>query len=118
LGDLGCGDSSNSPFTAALVKFLPRPGLDLRKVFGYARDDVLNATNNKQEPFIYGSLGGDDVALVPATDKATADATPKAPMTRRLNSRSGNRSRTTRTRSSFRPISTATRRGYSRILQK
>src|SRR3984957_3387818 len=71
------GDSSNSPFTAALVKFLPRPGLDLRKAFGYARDDVLKATNNKQEPFIYGSLGGDDVALVPATDKATADTATK-----------------------------------------
>ncbi|MGA7073477.1 caspase family protein [Bradyrhizobium sp.] len=63
------GDSTNSPFTAALVKYLPRPGLDLRKAFGYARDDVLKATNNKQEPFIYGSLGGDDVALVPQTAK-------------------------------------------------
>ncbi len=30
------------------------------------RDDVMNATANKQEPFVYGSLGGDDVALVPA----------------------------------------------------
>ena len=60
------GDSKNSPFTAALVKYLPRPGLDLRKAFGFARDDVLKATNNRQEPFIYGSLGGDDVALVPA----------------------------------------------------
>src|SRR5665213_2949576 len=69
------GDSKNSPFTAALIKYLPRPGLDLRKAFGYARDDVLKATNNKQEPFIYGSLGGDDVALVPVPDKTTADAT-------------------------------------------
>src|SRR6202165_4514110 len=60
------GDSKNSPFTAALVRHLPKPGLDLRKAFGFARDDVLKATNNKQEPFIYGSLGGDDVALVPA----------------------------------------------------
>ncbi len=68
------GDSRNSPFTAALVKYLPRPGLDLRRAFGYARDDVLKATNNKQEPFIYGSLGGDDVALVPAVDKTIADA--------------------------------------------
>jgi uncharacterized caspase-like protein len=63
------GDSRNSPFTAALVKYLPKPGLDLRKAFGYARDDVLKATNNKQEPFIYGSLGGDDVALVPQKAK-------------------------------------------------
>ena len=69
------GDSKNSPFTAALVKYLPRPGLDLRRAFGYARDDVLKATNNRQEPFIYGSLGGDDVALVPAPDKTEADAT-------------------------------------------
>lgn len=60
------GDNKNSPFTAALVKYLPKPGLDLRKAFGFARDDVLKATNNRQEPFIYGSLGGDDVALVPA----------------------------------------------------
>jgi Caspase domain/Domain of unknown function (DUF4189)/Putative peptidoglycan binding domain len=69
------GDSKNSPFTAALVKYLPRPGLDLRKAFGYTRDDVLKATNNRQEPFIYGSLGGDDVTLVPALDKTAADAT-------------------------------------------
>jgi hypothetical protein len=68
------GDSKNSPFTAALVKYLPRPGLDLRRAFGYARDDVLKATNNKQEPFIYGSLGGDDVALVPVPDKTAVDA--------------------------------------------
>src|ERR1035438_3459205 len=65
------GDSKNSPFTAALVKYLPRPGLDLRKAFGFTRDDVLKATNNRQEPFVYGSLGGDDVALVPASNAAT-----------------------------------------------
>jgi uncharacterized caspase-like protein len=70
------GDNKNSPFTAALVKFLLRPGLDLRKAFGFARDDVLKATGNKQEPFIYGSLGGDDVALVPGVA-----ATPPAPST-------------------------------------
>src|SRR6185369_3002872 len=60
------GDSKNSPFTAALVKYLPLPGLDLRRAFGFVRDDVLKATGNRQEPFVYGSLGGEDVALVPA----------------------------------------------------
>src|SRR6201996_6791939 len=60
------GDTKNSPFTTALVKYLPRPGLDLRKAFGFVRDDVLKVTHNRQEPFVYGSLGGDDVALVPA----------------------------------------------------
>jgi len=79
------GDSKNSPFTAALVKYLPKPGLDLRKAFGFARDDVLKATNNKQEPFIYGSLGGNDVALVPAAaapSSATGLSDPNAPIRR------------------------------------
>jgi uncharacterized caspase-like protein len=70
------GDSKNSPFTAALVKYLPKPGLDLRKAFGFTRDDVLKATNNKQEPFVYGSLGGDDVPLVPVI----AVAAPASPV--------------------------------------
>jgi len=60
------GDDKNSPFTTALLKHLPKPGLDLRRAFGFVRDDVLKVTHNRQEPFIYGSLGGDDVALVPA----------------------------------------------------
>ena len=67
------GDDKNSPFTAALLRYLPRPGLDLRKAFGFVRDDVLRATHNRQEPFIYGSLGGDDVALVPAPSQPVID---------------------------------------------
>jgi Caspase domain len=39
---------------------------DLRIAFGRVRDDVLKATGNRQEPFVYGSLGGTTVALVPA----------------------------------------------------
>ena len=66
------GDGKNSPFTMALVKHLAKPGLDLRKAFGYVRDDVLKATSNKQEPYVYGSLGGDDVPLVPAKPSAAA----------------------------------------------
>jgi uncharacterized caspase-like protein len=60
------GDSKNSPFAAALVERLPTPGLDLRKAFGFVRDDVLKTTGYKQEPYVYGSLGGDDVSLVAA----------------------------------------------------
>ena len=60
------GDAENSPFATALAEYLTKPGLDLRKAFGFVRDDVLKATKNKQEPFIYGSFGGDDVTLVPA----------------------------------------------------
>ena len=65
------GDSKNSPFAAALVERLPTPGLDLRKAFGFVRDDVLKTTGYKQEPYVYGSLGGDDVPLVTAKPVAT-----------------------------------------------
>src|SRR6185436_10388597 len=51
-------------------------GLDLRKAFGFVRDDVLKATNNTQEPFVYGSLGGNDVPLVTAAPPAPAIAAP------------------------------------------
>jgi Caspase domain len=60
------GDNRNSPFTTALLKYLAKPGLELGKAFRLVRDDVMNTTGNRQEPFVYGSLGGDDVALVPA----------------------------------------------------
>jgi uncharacterized caspase-like protein len=59
------GDNKNSPFTTALLKYLAKPGLELGKAFRLVRDDVMNATGNKQEPFVHGSLGGNDVALVP-----------------------------------------------------
>jgi len=65
------GDGKNSPFTVALSKHVTKPGLDLRKAFGYVRDDVLKSTGNRQEPYVYGSLGGDDVPLVPAKPLAT-----------------------------------------------
>src|SRR5450631_596041 len=60
------GDANNSPFAIALAKHLTTPGLDVRRAFGFVRDDVLKVTSNRQEPFVYGSLGGDDVPLVPA----------------------------------------------------
>lgn len=73
------GDSRNSPFAAALVEHLPKPGLDLRRAFGFVRDDVLKNTGNKQEPYVYGSLGGNDVPLVPAKPVATSpQADPQA----------------------------------------
>ena len=70
------GDSKNSPFTLALSKHLTTPGLDVRRAFGFVRDDVLKTTNNRQEPFVYGSLGGDDVPLVPVPVAAPAAPAP------------------------------------------
>jgi Caspase domain len=65
------GDQQHSPFTAALLKSLFEPGLDLRLAFGRVRDDVLKSTRNRQEPFVYGSLGGTNISLVPAPAKPT-----------------------------------------------
>ena len=66
------GNGKNSPFTTALIKYLATPGLDLRIAFGRVRDDVMKATSNQQEPFVYGSLGGDVVSLVPAPEPKAA----------------------------------------------
>lgn len=60
------GDGEHSPFTAAILKNLTVPGLDVRLAFGRVRDEVLKETSNLQEPFVYGSLGGGNVSLVPA----------------------------------------------------
>ena len=59
------GDGSHSPFTAAVLKNLTIPGLDIRLAFGRVRDDVLKRTSGRQEPFVYGSLGGGNISLVP-----------------------------------------------------
>jgi uncharacterized caspase-like protein len=77
------GDSKNSPFTAALVRHIATPGLDLRKAFGFIRDDVMKNTSNRQEPYVYGSLGGDDVPLVPVAAVATSPAVSVQAETRR-----------------------------------
>jgi uncharacterized caspase-like protein len=70
------GVGSNSPFTTALVKYLAEPGLDIRIALGKVRDDVLASTGNKQEPFVYGSLGGADISLVPPPPAPKVEAAP------------------------------------------
>ena len=74
------GDGKNSPFTTALSNHLTTPGLDVRRAFGFVRDDVLKTTGNKQEPFVYGSLGGEDVPLVPAPARPAPAAAAAAPV--------------------------------------
>ena len=74
------GEGTNSPFTTALAHHLTTPGLDVRRAFGFVRDEVLKTTGNRQEPFVYGSLGGEDVPLVPAPARA-APAAAAAPAT-------------------------------------
>jgi formylglycine-generating enzyme required for sulfatase activity len=64
------GLGKHSPFTAALLKHLTTPGLDIRLALGEVRDEVRAATQRKQEPFVYGSLGGKTIALVSAPPPA------------------------------------------------
>lgn len=52
------GDGGNSPFALAFIKNLKTPGLEVRRLFDYVRDDVMDATSRKQQPFSYGSISG------------------------------------------------------------
>ncbi len=52
------GAGSNSPFAEALTKRIAVPGIEISKLFRLVRDDVLEATAGRQEPFTYGSLPG------------------------------------------------------------
>jgi Caspase domain len=75
------GDGANSPFASALVKHIAEPGLDIRIALGRVRDEVLKTTAGRQEPFIYGSLGGATIPLVPATPAKAVEPKP-VPATR------------------------------------
>jgi tetratricopeptide (TPR) repeat protein len=53
------GEGANSPYAIALAANLPVPDVDIRVMFGRVRDAVRKATNNQQEPYTYGSVGGE-----------------------------------------------------------
>src|ERR1700722_6321766 len=57
------GDGGNSPYATALLRHLAEPGLDIRIALGRVRDEVVSMTGGRQEPFIYGSLGGATIPL-------------------------------------------------------
>src|SRR5262245_14026734 len=63
------GDGDHSLYTTALLSNLTTPGLDIRLAFGRVRDQVMKITGGRQEPFVYGSLGGGNISLVPAPEK-------------------------------------------------
>lgn len=59
------GNGRNSPYTAALLKHIVEPGVDIRRIFDKVRDSVMATTNKVQQPFVYSSLPGRDVLLTP-----------------------------------------------------
>ena len=54
-----------STYTESLLKHLESPELEILKLFGKVRDDVMQSTSGKQRPHVYQSLGGESVFLMP-----------------------------------------------------
>ena len=52
------GDGGNSPFAVAMLQRVATPGVEINKLFRLVRDDVMEATAGRQEPYTYGSLPG------------------------------------------------------------
>jgi tetratricopeptide (TPR) repeat protein len=52
------GQGNNSPFAIAMVQRLATPNVEINKLFRLVRDDVMEATAGRQEPYTYGSLPG------------------------------------------------------------
>ncbi|MEO0991917.1 MAG: caspase family protein, partial [Pseudomonadota bacterium] len=69
------GVGRNSPFAAALLDAMGRPGLEIGQLFRVVRDEVRQSTQNRQEPFIYGTLSSRQVFL----NKASLQITPVDP---------------------------------------
>ena len=76
------GDNRNSPFTTALLHNIEVPGVEVTFMFRNVRDDVMEATRNEQQPFVYGSLSRRAIYLAappsPA-DQAKAEPANAAP---------------------------------------
>jgi tetratricopeptide (TPR) repeat protein len=52
------GEGGNSPFAVAMVQRIATPGVEINKIFRLVRDDVMEASAGRQEPYTYGSLPG------------------------------------------------------------
>ena len=59
------GSGAHSPFAQALLAHFQIPGLELSLFFRSVRDTVLRATNNRQEPYIFSSLGAEPFYFYP-----------------------------------------------------
>jgi tetratricopeptide (TPR) repeat protein len=61
------GEGGNSPFAVAMVQRIATPGVEINKIFRLVRDDVMEATAGRQEPYTYGSLPGKEDFFFVAT---------------------------------------------------
>jgi formylglycine-generating enzyme required for sulfatase activity len=75
------GSGRNSPFTAALLRNMETPGLEIQFMFRTVRDEVMSATRREQQPFVYGSLSKEAIYLkaalaAPLPPSSTSPAKP------------------------------------------
>lgn len=68
------GKGRNSPFTEALVKHLPTPGLEIREMLSRVRADVRKATGGRQVPWENSALEGQFHFVPPAAPAQVAAA--------------------------------------------
>jgi hypothetical protein len=73
------GDQRNSPFASALLRNIETPGVEVTFMFRDVRDDVMEATRNEQQPFVYGSLSRKAIYLAGLPPAGAAAASPEAP---------------------------------------
>jgi tetratricopeptide (TPR) repeat protein len=55
------GIGNHSPFTEALLAHIEEPGLEINFLFRRVRDRVREKTAKRQEPFLYGTLGSEQL---------------------------------------------------------
>ena len=72
------GEGDNSPFALALVKHLSEPGVEIGYLFRKVRGDVVAATNGVQEPFVYATLGDEQLYFNPPAGDPVGKPEPPA----------------------------------------
>jgi hypothetical protein len=72
------GDGPNSPFATALLHNIEAPGVEVTFMFRNVRDDVMEATRNEQQPFVYGSLSRKAIYLAGRPSSADQAGTKQA----------------------------------------
>src|SRR5262249_41954596 len=71
------GDAPNSPFATAFLKNLKVPKLDVRRLFDLVRDDVMEMTGRRQQPFAYSSVSGREEFYFLTTPVGLTPTTPQ-----------------------------------------
>jgi uncharacterized caspase-like protein len=70
----GIGTKRNSPFTAALLKHIEAPGLEIKSLLARVTKDVVEETGGMQRPWQNSSLEGDFYFMPPPVVAAASSA--------------------------------------------